>query len=624
MINFKPNLKLLADLKELFEKYFRDYVIYDIYFEGKYVVVETRDVLEILNSIEDIQKLAKDSLRRWFFKPILKELKSKEETYKYLNFAKYKVSDFIFKPNKGRIFLVNDSFQNFLEFKTKRLEIYNNCGWILSRTPKSIFSKTNNLIEKFFECNIEKRRVFLRNFGNMINSGKKSDNIEIVTICGLGGFSEIGRSCYYIKTDSYKIILEAGIKISKDTKSMVPQIKFSEIKFSEIDCIIISHAHLDHGGLIPILYNGTYNGPILMTKPTRTLLLYSHIDFFTLQKNNFETDIFSQKSIQNWILNSVTFNFNENITLSPNINLKFINSGHIIGSGMVVLRFGRKTFLFTGDYKYGSNNYLLPSISFKKKPVVDVLLSEGTYCCRDRIYTYNKGLEKLSEIINNTIKNYGFVLIPSFAIGRAQELLNTIHYLLLNEQIPKIPVYIEKSIWETTMIYKDFFNFLNNKNRNNKGLNFLNNDNFIRIVPGLKIYDVPGIIISTSGMMEGGAIVKHFVKFHKDENSSVILVGFQMKNSLGYNLKENITPILLKHKTVVKTIKPLIKIHHIDSFSAHSSHKELLDFIRYINPETVILTHGIRSELLKFKKILERNKKYLVYVPKNLETIRII
>jgi len=283
----------------------------------------------------------------------------------------------------------------------------------VQRSP-AIKSNITESIREVLYSNSAYRRKFLNSVGEKIYKEWNPEKMEEwVRLTFLGSGRQVGRSCLLLQTPNSKILLDCGIDVASQGDEKFPHFNVPEFNINEIDAVVISHAHLDHVGLLPYLFKMGYRGPVYMTTPSRDLAALTALDFIGVAYKQAATPLFSSKDIKEMVKHSVCLNFNEVTDIAPDIRLTFYNSGHALGSAMVHFNIGNglHNFLYTADYKYIKTRLLDPAIA--SFPRVESVLTEATYGSKDDILPPRiESEEKLLDAIKKTIDRGGKVLIP--------------------------------------------------------------------------------------------------------------------------------------------------------------------------------------------------------------------
>ncbi len=404
--------------------------------------------------------------------------------------------------------------------------------------------------------------------------------------CG-GVAGSVTGACYLVETETTKILVDCGMfqgsKFSEDLNS-----KSFPFNPKEISALIVTHAHIDHSGRIPKLYRDGFRGKIYATAPTlefaSVLLLDSeHVIKEEARRWGFEP-FYNKEDVNNSVKLMESKKYEEEIVVSDDVRFILRNAGHILGSSIVQLFIKDETgkeikIVFSGDL----GNYPTPIIgSTEFIADADYLLVESAY--GDRLHeSTQERKDKLEDVIEETIKAGGTLMIPAFAAERTQELLFELNELVEHGRIKRVPVFLDSPLAiKITEIYKKYKEFYD---RNTKHL--MKNDDDIFDFPGLhftpeteqsKAIDKnvePKIIIAGSGMSNGGRIVHHEKHFLPDSNNTLLIIGFQVKGSLGRKLLEGEKEVNI----LGRPVSVRAKIENIRGYSAHADQKQLLNWI---------------------------------------------
>ncbi len=513
-------------------------------------------------------------------------------------------------------------------------EIVKQIGWApkILRTPP-ISSEVIQKIRRTLRQNSKERKKILQELGNRIHRPVFMEN-EWARITALGGFREVGRSSLFLQTSNSKILLDCGVNVAgNDDKSSYPYLNVPEFVLDDLDAVIISHAHLDHSGFLPYLYHYGYDGPVYCTTPTRDLMTLLQLDHIDIAHREDSPLPFNVKHVKKCIKHTITLDYGEVTDIAPDIRLTLHNAGHILGSAITHMHIGdgQHNFVYTGDFKFERSRLLEPAVS--KFPRIESLVMESTYGGHDDVQpTRNDAEKKLIKTIYHTLERGGKVLVPVFAVGRAQELMIVLEEYMRHGIIEEVPIYIDGMIWEANAIHTARPEYLSKDLRDqifHMGRNPFISDVFHKVNGIEKRRDIvegePAIILSTSGMLTGGNSVEYFKWLCEDEKSSLVFVGYQSEGSLGRRIQKGWKEIPLKEdgKTNVYNVK--MQITTIEGFSGHSDRKQLMDYIRRISPkpEKILVCHGDNYKTLDLASSIYRSYKIETKTPMNLETVRI-
>ncbi len=387
----------------------------------------------------------------------------------------------------------------------------------------------------------------------------------------------------------------------------------------EIDACVVCHAHLDHVGRLPKLYKDGFRGRIYSTGPTRELANLVLEDTEKLMREESErNDHLPLYTIDHVVGVMSLFDcieYEQEIELFPGVFFTLKNAGHILGSAIAVLRGDGKTLAYTSDL--GNK----PSILLEPPEFVanaDYVICESTY--GGRIHEdINKRREKLAAVINKTITENGVLLIPSFAIERTQELLNDIDAFCVTSGCEKPTFYLDSPLaLKVTGVFEKYPGYLRaDITKEYKSGDLFGLDRIHQTLSAAESKEIeksknPKIIIAGSGMMNGGRILHHALRYLEDSNCSLLFVGYQAQGTLGRRLFEGETEV----KIFGKSVRVNAQIKSIGSYSAHADMPQLVDWISKVNGlKQVFLVHGETEQALILSKELESKLKVKVEIP---------
>lgn len=497
---------------------------------------------------------------------------------------------------------------------------------------KTLYEVLNNVLKQS-----SYRVEYLRRLGERIHRDVIYRN-NYVKVTGLGGFREVGRSAILVETRESKILLDLGLNTGAidDPNKAYPFLEIDSLKLEELDGVVVTHAHLDHVGLVPILYKYGYRGPVYVTKPTRELMIVMLKDLIDVTRRSGRYIPFSEKDISTMLLHTITVDYDEVTDVAPDIKLTMYNAGHILGSAIVHLHIGMglHNIVYTGDFKYSETRLLNKANTMF--PRVETLIMEGTYGAtlqESRI----QAEQQLIDIVKRTSERNGVVLIPVFAVGRGQEIMLILNEAMKNGKIPRMNIYVEGLVNEVTAIHTQYPEYLNKSLREAiyNGENPFTSEWLKPIETGIArpdiIEDKPSIIIATSGMLTGGPAVDYLRLLASDERNSLVFVGYQAEGTLGRKIKDGAREITMVVENKVEAIPIKLEVYSIEGFSGHSDQRELLEYARDISPrpKKILLNHGeptalsTLATLLRSDKELKSKGRPEVLVPNILDTINL-
>jgi metallo-beta-lactamase family protein len=440
---------------------------------------------------------------------------------------------------------------------------------------------------------------------------------------------------YLLELEDYQVLIDCGTDMEREIDYSEPLENKSFFPFdaSLINLVVLTHAHIDHSGNIPMLYREGFEGQVLCTSPTAELAELLLIDSAHLhlrrlkaaqgesRKKNKQMDrllkkgdLYLEKDVENAVDNFVTLAFNKKFTIIPGLDLTFIPAGHLLGAAHVYFSIKEngetKTICFSGDL--GRKNYPL-HIDPQPVPQVDYLICETTY--GNRIHEdKEEPIDALAKIIKETcIDKPGRLIIPAFSVGRTQAVLFTLNRLIEERNFPAVRVFTDSPMGRgSTKIYTKFLSYLNPEARlfqkeyddlfDFENLKFLQTDKESKAI---KNYHEPCIILSSSGMISGGRVEQHIADNISNSYCTILLIGYAADGTLGRELLAGTNLIRVRDREY----RVNATIRKIDVFSGHADKNGLLDFVKNQNSsilKKIFLSHGEEESMLEFKEDLNQ------------------
>ena len=502
----------------------------------------------------------------------------------------------------------------------------------VQRSP-AIKSKITENIREVLYANNNNRRKFLNEIGKKIYKEWNPEKVEEwIRLTFLGSARQVGRSCLLLQTPNSKVLLDCGIDVASHGKDKFPYFDVPEFDIRELDAIILSHAHLDHVGLLPYLFKMGYKGPVYMTHPSMDLAALMSLDFIGVAYKQASTPLFSSKDIKEMVKHTICLNFNEVTDITPDIRITMYNSGHALGSAMVHFNIGNglHNFLYSADYKYARTRLLDPAVT--NFPRVESVLTEATYGAKTDILPPRiESEEKIIDVINKTIERGGKVLIPELGLGRAQETMLIIDDAIKSGKMKKIPVYIDGMIWDINAIHTAYPDFLSSNVRASifQDKNPFVSEIFSRVGSPQERKKVveggPCVVLATSGMLVGGASVEYFKEFSGNEKNSIAFVCYQGVGSLGRQVQEGASQTKMVVDGREENVEIKLEVHTIAGLSAHAGRNEIMSFFNNMRPKPkrIMINHGEVSKCLDLASALYKLNRVETNVPRVLETLRL-
>ncbi|MCX8184149.1 MAG: beta-CASP ribonuclease aCPSF1 [Sulfolobales archaeon] len=628
------DIKFIDDIREtirseIFLKLPSEAQVTKVEFEGPEVVVYVRNVSFILEKEENIKALAKAIKKRVVVRvDESSRLRENEARKIILSKAKQYMddsSDIVFDEVLGEVVIKTPNPQVFVENDKKLYnEIFVETGWrpkIMRKPPlKSLILEAEL---SYVIRQAASRLEFLRAVGERIHRETIfKDNY--VRITALGGFMEVGRSSILVETAESKILLDFGLNPGTSVlKSFAPRIDATGVKPEEIDAVVVTHAHLDHAGLVPYLFKFGYDGPVYMTQATRDLMVLLEKDLLELTRREGRGLPFDSRHIQEALLHTITLRYGEVTDIAPDVRLTLYNAGHILGSAIAHLHVGNglHNIVYTGDFKYDKTKLLDKANNVF--PRVDTLIIEGTYGGTEQP-SREESAEKLVEIIKKTIEREGKVLIPSLAIGRPQEVILIIADAMRAGKLPEVPVFIDGMINEVTAIHTAYPELLSRELRSRiyNSENPFTHSSFEVVGVNTARSEIvessgPCVIISTSGMLNGGPAVEYFRLMAENPKNSLIFVNYQVEGTLGRKIRDGAREAHILVGDKIELVKVAMEVHSIEGFSGHSDRAQVLRYLKEIEtkPKRIVINHGEPTALESLKTAILRKAREIGLPP---------
>lgn len=431
-----------------------------------------------------------------------------------------------------------------------------------------------------------------------------------------GAAGTVTGSLHLIEVNGKTIMLDCGLFQGK-RKEAFERNRNEFCRGKEVDVLILSHAHIDHSGRIPCLVKNGFSGDIICTSATRDLCAVMLMDSAFIQEKDVEfvnkrrrknrqnpfEPLYTKDDVARSMEQFVGLSYNRRHQLFPGVTLTLVDAGHMLGSSHVILDIDdqetgkSRRLVFSGDIGR-------PDIPIIRDPVpltagADILIMESTYGNRTHP-PYPETEKALERIVNETAQRGGTLLIPAFAVGRTQQLVYALHKLHTSGAIPDLPVFVDSPLaTRTTEIFRlhpevydaEIRDFLLTDDDNNPfGFGRLKYTQSVEQSKALNLMKGPMVIISASGMMEGGRILHHLCSRIENPRNTILIAGWQAPNTLGRKIVDR--------EEMVRIYGDEYQMRaHVEvqtGFSGHADHDGLLDFVRVMDkkPEHTFIIHG--------------------------------
>ncbi len=632
--------KILEDARDAVKKTIPSHIeVTEIDFEGPVIVIYTKNLDEFSNNNDLVRQLAQTLRRRVAIRPdpsTLADIESAEEKIRKIIPEEAKITNIYFEDDTGEVTIEAISPGLVIGKHGAILnEIKKEIGWAAKvvRAPP-IPSKTVSDIRNYLRKVQEERKEFLRKVGRKLMRQRMNDETWL-RLTALGGFREVGRSASLLMTRESKVLIDCGVAVSADENGSTPYLSAPELMpLESIDGIIITHAHLDHSGLLPVLFKYGYDGPVYCTPPTRDLMSLLQLDFIKVAVGEGKKAPYDSSHIRDVVMHTIPLKYGETTDISPDVRLTLQNAGHILGSSIAHFHIGDGLYniAFTGDIKFEKS--WLFNAAVNKFPRLETLVMESTYGgYHDMQPSRQDASGQLKEIIRRALSRGGKVLTPVFAVGRSQEVMLVLEDLMRNHQVPKVPIYLDGMIFEATAIHTAYPEYLNSQLRTQifqMGENPFLSDVFKRVdSPDMReriCHDTETcIVLATSGMMNGGPVMEYFKAWCDNPLNTLVFVGFQGEGTMGRKIQKGWTDINLNDKGKQLTLHMKMDTETVDGFSGHSDRRQLVNYVSTIEPrpERIIIGHGEEYKCSELASTLYKKFGIETRAPMNLETIRL-
>jgi KH/beta-lactamase-domain protein len=490
-------------------------------------------------------------------------------------------------------------------------------------------------IRHYLHAQSKERERILRTFGERIFRPKVFE-VGDIRITPLGGVQEVGRSAFLVQTRESSILLDCGINPGSSRPfEAFPRLDHPAFEIDSLDAVVVSHAHLDHCGLVPFLFKYGYDGPIYCSAPTLSLMTLLQLDYLDVASKQGIIPPYDQKDVRECVLHTIPLRYGVVTDIAPDVRLTLHNAGHILGSSVVHLHIGEglHNIVYTSDYKYARTMLLEPATA--EFPRVETVITESTYGGPDDIMPSRaEAEERLTRIVNETLERKGKILIPVPAVGRAQEIMLILDGYMKRGLMKEAPVFIEGMISEATAIHTAYPEYLGREVRNSilhEGVNPFESEYFTVVDHPSKRQEIiegePCIIMATSGMLEGGPVIEYFKGLAEDERNVIVFVSYQIEGTLGRRVQKGINEVaMMDSEGKMSIVKVKMRVESIEGFSGHSDRRQIINYITQLKPrpERVIVCHGERAKIASIASFIQKRCGIPTVAPSVMETIRLL
>lgn len=619
-------------LKELQKTLPKDAHITEVKFEGPEIVLYTKNPDFFRDHERVVREMVSNLKKRIEVRPDLSITMDMEKTKKKIKEIvpeEAGIREIYFEPELGKVVIesqkpgmvIGKGGETYRKIKSETL-------WLpkIERAP-AIESAIVRAVRNLLHTEIDYRKKFLNSIGQKINAPKKEIPDRWIRLACLGGFREVGRSSMLVETPESNVLLDCGVNVASDN---FPYLSVPEFDIEKLDAVVVSHPHLDHCGYVPWLYENGYSGPLYCTAPARDLMVLLCLDYVDICHREGKEVPYTKRSIEKVVKHTVALEYGEVSDMTPDIRITLQSAGHLLGSALTHLHIGEglHNILYSGDLKFGPSRLFEPA--FTNFTRVETLILESTYGGANDLQPPRKDSEeKLLRVIKETVDRGGKVLIPSFAVGRAQEIM-----CILADGGFNNPIYLDGMLWDATAIHTAYPEYLSRYLQRqifHQGNNPFISEIFKRITAPKERNELigssePAVVLATSGMLVGGPALEYLKAFAADKRNTLVFVGYQGEGSLGRRIQKGWREIPLSSANgKTRTINMEMGIETVEGLSGHSDRKQLIAFVNRLSsrPERIICNHGDGYATMELSRDLHKYNKVETLSPKNLEVIRL-
>ena len=446
----------------------------------------------------------------------------------------------------------------------------------------------------------------------------------------LGATNTVTGSKFLLKLGQKKILVDCGMFQGLKELRLRNWTKFP-IDPKTIDAVVLTHAHIDHSGYLPVLIKNGFTGKVYCSGATKDLCSVLLPDSGYLQeeeaklankygysKHSPAVPLYTKEEAENSLKNFRSIELRKRLKLGEESYMSLIPAGHILGATFIQIEHYGTKVLFSGDLGRPHDPILHPPSVMQ---AADYLILESTY--GNRLHKKVNPEDELCDIINRTVNRGGTIVIPAFAVGRAQHLLYLMYLLKSKDRIPNVPIYLDSPMaQDATDIFRKYSDLHRlSPELSHKVCEVAKYVNTREESIALDLDMKPKIIISASGMLEGGRVLHHIRVFAPDERNTIVFAGYQAAGTRGADMTGGKPEI----KVFGESIPVKAEVQVLSNMSAHADYEEILQWLRNFNhhPRKVFITHGEPEAAQALKEKIEEELNWSCVVPDYLQTERL-
>lgn len=609
----------------------------DIELEGPHVVLYTKHLDAFLSGGDYLRQVAQRLHRRVLVRSDPASLIDPKEAEKAIREripAEAEITGLFFEPETGEVAIEASNPGAAIGRQGSTLnELKRAIGWVptVIRTPP-IPSKTVEEVRIHLRNEFDGRRSFLKKVGVRIARDRAPEKIWARSTA-LGGYREVGRSAHLLSTQNSKVLIDCGIDPGSDR---TPYFSAPELlPLDSLDAVVITHAHLDHCGLVPTLLKYGYSGPIYCTAPTRDLMTLMLLDAIKVTNQEARRGLYDSSHVRELVTRTIPLRWGETTDIAPDLRLTLHNAGHILGSSIAHFHIGDGDYnlAYSGDIKFERSWLFNPATN--RFPRLETLVLESTYGgFRDIQPSRQQASEEFAQFTSKVLTRGGKLVVPVFAVGRSQEVMLVLEERMREGKIPRVPVYLDGMIFEATAIHTAYPEYLNSALRTEifqQGDNPFLSDVFHRVDSSQMRYSIldgkePCVVLATSGMMSGGPVMEYFRAWSPEEKNGLLFVGYQAEGTFGKRLQRGLSESTFMEGTRQSSVPIKLEIATIEGFSGHSDRMQLMNYVATLDPRPhqILTCHGEESKAVDLAMSLHKRFNIDGRAPFNLEAVRML
>lgn len=499
-------------------------------------------------------------------------------------------------------------------------------GWELSmpisRAHAWEWEATSSQIARKARVAVRGDRTVVHEFGTFAKPVHQLADCARLVVTPLGAARSIGASCFKVDIGPYEVVLDCGTR--PKGYNPLPSLEY----LTNPNLLLVTHSHQDHIGAVPVFHALFPTAKMICTRGTREIAHVMLTDGLKVMQANEDSEpLFDALELERTLFHLETEPIGQDFEPLPGLTVRFINAGHIVGAACIYLRYGDRTLLYTGDYNTAATR-TTEGLKLAELPLADILITESTY--GDKMHPARKTQETaLLNAIAKVVGAGGNVLIPAFALGRAQEILLALRTSAIFQKLD-VPIYVDGLVREVTDTFRENLDLLplavQNMVRVSSTEPFYDEKSRPVVIPMGKPIQrplamaKPSVIIASSGMLNGGASVYYAKTLLERENAAIFISGYTDEEAPGRKIQAIQTGDEIELDGHKVTVRARIERFNL---SAHVDKVGLGQVIAKVSPKHLILVHGSLDALHELARTGDLQDKHFVHIPKIGERIEL-